>query len=267
MHAAKTAEPMQITPPFGYGEIVPLRKDVKVALPAVGEVPEFCRRSNAIPISYAEFGVACRDYPLAFIATDAGRRYSSVAVLGITSNENLFLRDGRWDSSVYLPAYLRRYPFCMARVTLNAVEQADRLICVEKAFLSDNGERMFDDAGSALPRWPPIERLLREYEADIERGREMCAILADYGLFEPFTLQAVPEGGEPLNLAGLYRVEERRLEQLNASQHRTLFRKGLMGRIYAHLLSLENFARLLGRKNPEGRSGDPDRAAPASDRG
>ena len=29
-----------------------------------------------------------------------------------------------------------------------------------------------------------------EYEADLERSREMCAILADYGLLEPFTMQA-----------------------------------------------------------------------------
>jgi len=250
--------PMQITPPFGYGEIVPLRKGEKVSLPSAGEVPEFCRRSNAVPISYAEFGVACRDYPLAFIATNGGRKFSPVAVLGTSSNENLYLRDGRWDSSVYVPAYLRRYPFCMARVTLNSVEQADRLICVEKAFLSEDGERMFDDTGSALPHWRPIEKLLREYEADIERAREMCAILADYGLLEPFTLQALPESGETLNLAGMHRVEERKLEHLNASQHRTLFRKGLMGRIYAHLISLENFARLLERRSRTGRLGSHD---------
>src|SRR5437667_5825351 len=130
---------MQINPPFGYGEIVPLQRDQKVRLPAPGALPEFCRRVNAVPISYSEFGVACRDYPLAFITTDQGRTFIPVGVLGVTGGENLFLCDGRWDNSGYLPAYLRRHPFCMARVTLNSVEQADRLICVEKAFLSDDG--------------------------------------------------------------------------------------------------------------------------------
>jgi len=107
---------------------------------------------------------------------------------------------------------------------------------------------MFDEAGAALPRWHPIEKLLREYEADIERGREMCGILADYGLLEPFTLQTLPREGGATNLAGMYRVQERKLEFLNATQQRNLIRKGLMGRIYAHLISLENFARLLDRK-------------------
>ena len=54
-------------------------------------------------------------------------------------------RNGAWDRNVYLPAYVRRYPFCMARVNVDKVEQADRLICVEKAYLDDQGETMFDD--------------------------------------------------------------------------------------------------------------------------
>ncbi len=240
---------MQINPPFGYGEIVPLHRDQKVRLPAPGALPEFCRRVNAVPISYSEFGVACRDYPLAFITTDHGQTFIPVGVLGVTGGENLFLRDGRWDNSAYLPAYVRRYPFCMARVTLNSVEQADRLICVEKASLSDDGQRMFDDSGAALPRWQPIEELLQEYEADLERSREMCGILADYALLEPFTLQASLKEGGATNLAGMHRVDEGKLEFLNAAQHRNLIRKGIMGRIYAHLISLENFARLLTRKD------------------
>src|SRR6266581_2480167 len=163
---------MQINPPFGYSEIVPLYKNQKVRLPAPGALPEFCRKVNAVPISYSEFAVACRDYPLAFITTDQSKTFLPVAVLGVTGGENLFLRDGQWDGSVYLPAYVRRYPFCMARVTLDSVEQADRLICVEKAFVSEEGERMFDDSGLALARWQPIEKLLQEYEADLERRRE-----------------------------------------------------------------------------------------------
>jgi len=184
---------MQINPPFGYSEIVPLRKDQKVRLPAPGALPEFCRRVNAVPISYSEFGVACRDYPLAFITTDRGRTFIRSEFWGDRRRESVPSRRSM-GRSVYLPAYLRRYPFCMARVTLDSVEQADRLICVEKTFLSDDGERMFDDKGTAFPRWQPIEKLLQEYETDLERGREMCAILADYALLEP--LRCRPRSGK-----------------------------------------------------------------------
>ena len=104
--------------------------------------------------------------------------------------ENLFYTDGSWARGVYVPAYARRYPFCMAKVTSNKVEQQDRLICVEKSLLDDGGEAMFDAEGQPGEKWKGIERLLTEYEADLERMREMCAILADYGLLEPFTMQA-----------------------------------------------------------------------------
>ncbi len=239
---------MQINPPFGYKEIVPLYKNNKVRLPAAGAVPEFCGQQNAIPISYTEFSPACRDYPLVFTSSDNGKTYAPVAVLGLANGENLFLADGAWTQSAYLPAYVRRYPFCMARVNLDQVEQADRLICVEKAFLDECGETMFDAEGKALPKWRPIEKLLQEYEADLERSREMCSILSDYALLEPFALQTQPKTGTATNLSGMYRVDEKKMEFLNASQHKNLIKKGVMGRIYAHLISLDNFARLLDRK-------------------
>ena len=239
---------MQINPPFGYKEIVPLYKNNKVALPAPGTVPEFCKGLNAIPISYTEFSVACRDYPLVFTSGDQGQTYAPVAVLGLTNGENLFLADAAWEKSAYVPAYVRRYPFCMARVNLDKVEQADRLICVEKQFLDDKGEPMFDAEGKALPKWQPIEKLLQEYEADLERSREMSAILSDYALLEPFAMQAQTRAGAAMNLTGMFRVAEKKLEFLNAGQHKNLIKKGVMGRIYAHLISLDNFARLLDRK-------------------
>ena len=78
----------------------------------------------------------------------------------------------------------------MAKVNVNKVEQKDRLICVEKTISTSSGESMFDPQGKPNAKWKDLERLLGEYEADLERSREMCALLADYGLLEPFTMQA-----------------------------------------------------------------------------
>src|SRR5512145_47130 len=121
---------MRISAPFGYKEIVPFLKTQKVRLLAAGEVPEFIQRGNAVPISHSEFQPVARHYPIVFASGDA-KTYAAVAVLGFTAGENLFCRDGKWKSGAYIPAYARRYPFCMARVNLNEVEQKDRLICVE----------------------------------------------------------------------------------------------------------------------------------------
>jgi hypothetical protein len=242
---------MQISPPFGYKEIVPFLKTQKVRLLAAGQVPEFVQRGNAVPISHTEFQPVARHYPVVFASSD-GKSYAAVAVLGLTAGENLFCGEGKWESGSYIPAYARRYPFCMARVNLNKVEQQDRLICVEKAAIDDTGgEAMFDASGQPSEKWKAMERLLGEYETDLERAREMCATLADDGLLEPFSMQATmtqEKGGGSVQLTGMHRVAEKNLENLNAAQLKNLVRKGYLARIYMHLLSLQNFGRLLERK-------------------
>jgi len=240
---------MQINPPFGYGEVVALQKTHRVRLPRPGEAPAFARGLNAIPISYTEFAPVARDYPIVFSSGDDGKSFAPVAVLGMTAGENLYCDGAAWAKGVYVPAYARRHPFCMARVKLNAVEQQDRLICVERSALDEaGGEALFDAQGAALPRWQELQRLLTEYEADLERARELCAVLADYALLEPFSMQAKLAQGSEVQLTGMHRVDEKRIEHLNAGQFKNLAKKGILGRFYAHLLSLENFARLLERR-------------------
>jgi hypothetical protein len=240
---------MQINPPFGYADVVPLLKTHRVRLLRSGEVPAFAQKLNAIPISYTEFALAARDYPVIFTSGDGGKSFAPVAVLGMAGGENLYVNADGWAPKLYVPAYARRYPFCMARVTLNNVEQQNRMICVEKARLDDSGgEAMFDAQGEPSASWRDMQRLLAEYEADLERGRELCSILADYALLEPFTMQAKPVKGDALQLTGMHRVDEKKIEHLNVSQFKNLAKKGILGRIYAHLLSLENFSRLLERR-------------------
>ena len=241
---------MQIAPPFGYQQVVPFKKTDKVRLLGPGEAPEFLRQGAAVPISYSEFVPAGRHYPIVFISGD-GKNYNTVAVVGMQAKENLFVADGKWAGDVYMPAYARRFPFCMARVNVNQEEQKNRLICVEQSSLDEQGEAMFDDKGQPTEKWTQLERLLGEYEGDLERVREMCSILVDYGLLEPFTMQATlkaDKGGGSLQLGGMHRVAEKNLENLNAAQLKNLLRRGIMARIYIHLLSLEHFARLLDRK-------------------
>ena len=240
---------MEITPPFGYREVVPFLKTHKVRLLRAGEIPEFARNANAIPISLAEFQPAGREYPVVFTTGDEGKTFAPVAVLGLAGGENLFCTDGAWTAGTYIPAYARRHPFCMARVKVDRVEHKDRLICVEKNSVDEAaGEAMFDAKGQPSAKWTDIEKLLSEYEADLERGREMSSILGDYGLLEPFTMQATLNKGGAMHLTGMHRVAEKNLENLNAAQVKNLMRKGYMARIYMHLISLENFSRLLDRR-------------------
>jgi hypothetical protein len=254
---------MNIRPPFGYQEIVPLTRHHKVLLPEARKLPLVFRTLTALPLSYTEFAVACRDYPIAFLSSDGGASYVAMAVLGMENQQNLFVTaDGAWDPAIYLPAYVRRYPFCMTRVTVDGREQPERIVCVEKRAINDRGEALYDAKGEPLPSWEERRKLLFEYEADLVRSDEMARVLAGLGLLETFTMQAIPNEGQPLALTGMYRVAEQKLAELAPDTLKDLTQKGMLARVYAHLISLANFSRLLDRRAAQAKPA----AAPARER-
>ncbi len=240
---------MDITPPYGFKEIVPLTKTQRVLLPKNRALPAAFHSMNPMPVSYTEFSIASRDYPLVFISGDQGKTFVPMLVLGLAPQQNLFaMPDNTWDSGSYLPAYVRRYPFCMTRVTVDGKEAPERVACVEKRALNERGDLLFDDSGNPLPEWEQLQKLLFEYEADLARTEEMCKLLAQHQLLEPFTMQAVPNQGDPLQLTGMFRIAEARLAELDPAVLKEMVQKGVLGRVYVHLLSLDNFQRLLGRR-------------------
>ena len=252
---------MQITAPFGYGEIVPLDKTHKVLLPNIGvvtgsgsgatsasAVPSFCRTLNAMAISFSEFIVASRDYPVVFSTSDQGQTYAPLVVLGLGNAQNLFVNtEGEWAADTYLPAFVRRYPFCISKVYVDGQPQSDKVVCIDKAYIDQAGIALFDAAGQPGPHWLEREKLLSEYEADLDLTAQMCSIFTKLDLFAPFSMQVNEGGKQALELQGMQRIDEAKFLALKAAHHKALVEKGLMGRIYAHFFSLTNFARLYER--------------------
>ena len=239
---------MKITAPYGYDEIVPLQKTHRVLL-ARGATPAFCRNLNAIALSLAEFSAAARDYPVVFASLDEGRSFAPVALLGLEPGSNLFVdAAGQWARDAYVPAFVRRYPFCISKLYVDGEPRGERVVCVAKAWIDAGGVALFDAAGRPGTEWQAMERLLAEYEADLDRTAQMCAALARMQLLEAFSLQRVGGGASEIRLSGMYRVAEAKLRDLKPASHKALAEKGFTGLIHAHLHSLQNFTRLAARR-------------------
>jgi len=229
---------MSISAPFGYDEIVPLEKSHRVLMPS-GTTPSFCRTINALAVSVGEFVAAARDYPIVFASADAGQSFAPVILLGLEAGVNLFLDEtGEWDRAAYFPAYVRRFPFCLSK---------ERVVCIVKSYVDASGVPLYDARGNATPRWQAAEALLAGFDADLERTAQMCAALAKLELLESFSVQ-VKEAPE-IQLSGMVRVAEPKLRALAPARVKALVDKGFMGLVYAHLHSLENFSRLVARRN------------------
>ena len=239
----------QITPPYGFQEVVALAKTHRVLLPKGPTLPVVFRTMNPVPVSYTEFPIASRDYPLVFISADEGKTFAPMLVLGLAGQQNLFVTDGdRWDAGAYVPAYVRRYPFCMTRVTVDGKEQSERIACVEKRAVNTKGEALYDNKGVPLPVWDHLRKLLFEFEADLGRTEDLCRKLHELHLLETFTAQIAPQNESPIALTGMYRISEEKLQALPAGTLQELARNGMLSRVYTHLLSLDNFQRLLDRR-------------------
>ena len=70
---------------------------------------------HAVPVTVDEFGLAQRHYPIVF---SIGESPIPIALMGLNEGVNVFLDQNGLigDTTVYVPAYIRRYPFLLARL-------------------------------------------------------------------------------------------------------------------------------------------------------
>jgi hypothetical protein len=250
---------LEFRSPPGYGTLVPLNraKHAGLGLPAMAGF-QWCAALNSVYLSAPEMARAALDYPIGFIRENPSGDFLPVAVLGLRGGENLFVdSSGRWREHSYVPAYVRRYPFCIVELpSAEAAAEPQRLICVQEDRLVPSPTPFFDAQGEPTPAWTPALQLIEAIEGARLQTRTFARRLDAFGLMTPFDALAMPSGGVPMRLQGLYRVDEEKLKGLAERELRQLLRKNELRAVYAHLLSLENFARLMtmtvesdGRRN------------------
>ena len=110
-----TAAPNQSMPLF-YNAIEPINLDQHGKMKVRGDpvMPEV-GRTHAVPLTVDEFALVQRHYPIVF---SVGGAPVPIALMGLNEGVNVFLdENGRPpDPNLYIPAYLRRYPFLLARL-------------------------------------------------------------------------------------------------------------------------------------------------------
>lgn len=241
---------MNITAPFGFGELVPLEKHHRLRrnLP----LPAFYATQNAIPVSVGEFIAVMREQPIVFAPLDENPEpagFLPVAVCGLSPGENLLISGGAWDPTVYAPAYLRRHPFCVAFGPVQGEpQQRPAIICVEKSALADDGEALVGADGTPTEAWNQAHNFVNEVENDFARTQHFAKLLRDLKVLEGFTMTSTLADGQELRVSGMYRVNEDKLKELTADQLRMLIDRGAMRLIYLHVASIERFPMLVERR-------------------
>jgi len=232
-----------------YERPVPLNRNQHKDLRLKG-IPslKFAAAAHSVPLTGAEFPVAARDVPILFAGQsmeDAG----PMALLGLRQNENLLVdENGQWAPGVYVPAFVRRYPFILAEKPADA-EGDDFTVFLDEAyegFGSDEGERLFKEDGSDSEMLANAVGFLGEFQQHVARTHWFMDQLRKHQLLEPRNIR-LEKDGNAINLNGLFVVNEEKLRQLDEKTAHEFLKEGVMGWIYAHLLSLPNIDRLAQR--------------------
>jgi hypothetical protein len=121
----KTAIPSVIVPP-GYKRLVPFDRMAHRNKSIAKHASKFAATLHAIYLTQAEIARAALDYPVVF-ARDNDGDIVPIALVGVETNKNLLCdSNGRWSGGYYIPAYVRRYPFFLARAKVSGDEVARR---------------------------------------------------------------------------------------------------------------------------------------------
>ena len=247
---------METTQPAGgisgnvlfYASPEPLNREQhgKLALVHKDKPYTFALNGTAVPLTVTEFAPAALSYPVIF----AGEERVPLAVMGLNTGENLFIAaDGGFEPGAYIPAYIRRYPFVLAND-----ETQDRLIvCIDRGsdLLAEGGETpLFDVKGEPTEYTQNCIKFCDDFEIERRRTDSFVQLLKDNDLFElkkaVFTpTDANGQPGEPQTVAEYFGVSEEKLNALSPEKLKEFQANGALGQIYAHLISLISWDRLI----------------------
>jgi len=238
-------------PPM-YGELVPLDREAHKNLKLDTEQAVVSRVAdqNSVFLAAVEFGDACKEYPIVFVRAgqagpDGKQPVAPLAVLGLKPGSNLFVEGDKWTGG-YIPAYVRRYPFAMARLDGNADNLA---VCYDSkwsAFNETTGEALFKD-GQPTEFLLNAKTFLENFEQEAERTRLICNLLVELDLLQDMRFEATLPNDEKLDVEGFMALDDKKYAELPDDKVLQLHRNGLIAMIEMHRLSLTNMNRLVAK--------------------
>ncbi|NWG72052.1 MAG: SapC family protein [Parvularculaceae bacterium] len=205
----------------------------------------FCAKARAVPINITEVALAQKSYPIVFTNRD---NPVMIAVLGVIDDVNLFVDDkGVWEPNVYVPAYIRRYPFAVANEN-----GGDRFAVVidaaHEGFVRDGGQALFANNQPADGTMKAID-FCKMFENERVMTQKAMELLQKSDLLTPQQANFTPDGTtEQQPFADYWGVDADRLGKLPDDRILELWKNGLMPIIFAHLMSFSNWQGLMNRR-------------------
>lgn len=228
--------------PIFYKDLVPLNSNEHAKFKTRSmDNAKFMEGQHAVPLTVEEFVLASRFYPIIFSASDTP---VPLALMGMNEGVNTFMdAEGKFNSPVYLPAYIRRYPFMLARLRPDSEELS---LCFDPTsdavgeFKKNEGEALFDKENTPTETTQNILKFCEEFERAGAQTHAFVEELTKLGLLMDGEVSIQQDGNEnPFIYRGFRMVNEEKLRELRGDELRKMNQSGMLPLIYAHLFSLQ----------------------------
>ena len=231
--------------PMFYTSIEPLSQSVHKNLKIRPEAEfSFATKSNSVPLTLPEFTLAARHFPILLL----GEELVPVAALGIRPEQNVFVdANGKWDTLIYVPAYIRRHPFILLggptedRLTLG--------VDTSSASTKPEARALFGADGKETEVVTQALDFCNQFHGAYLHTRDFSAALKKSGIVTETTLEIEPQPGQRVNLGTFQRVDEERLKNLPDETIVEWRKLGYLHPVYFLLQSMNNWDLVLNKAN------------------
>lgn len=255
--------PQQPSLPLFYNDLMPLnsRDHGKWRAKSLDSA-DFLKTQHAIPLTVDEFAQAQRDFPIVF---SSGENPLPLALMGMNEGINTFVgEDGKIIEAVYLPAYVRRYPFMLAKLR---PDSEDMSLCFDPTseVIGDfkDGEPLFDNDQPTEATKRVLE-FCEQFEQAGQRTRLFIEELqkSDLLIDGEIAITRTDNPDKPFVYRGFQMVDQQKLRDIAAGKIEEWHKNGLLALVHAHIFSLELMRNIFSRQMDQGKMPQPDAAVP-----
>jgi hypothetical protein len=249
--------------PLFYKDLMPLNsRDHGTWHARVVDKASWIGDQHAIPLTVDEFAQAQRHYPIVF---SAGENPVPLALMGLNEGVNVFFDpEGKQVDDSYVPAYIRRYPFLLARLKPDAEEMS---LCFDPSsdLLGEfeEGQALFAD-GQPSEHTKGLLSFCEQFEQAGARTQAFMDELTKAGLLMDgeVAIQQNDKPDQPYVYRGFKMINQEKLRELDAATVKQWSDIGLLPLIFAHLFSLDLMRVIFAKQTMQGKG--PGAAASAA---
>lgn len=241
--------------PLFYNDLMPLNsRDHATWKSRPMESAEWLKTAHAIPLTVDEFVQAQRDFPIVF---SSGENPLPLALMGLNEGVNVFVDEtGKVTDPIYLPAYIRRYPFMLAKLQPDADELS---LCFDPTAGAvgdfEDGQPLFDEDKKPTEATQGILQFCEHFEQAGQRTKAFIDELKKHDLLMDgeISISVNDNPDKPFIYRGFQMINQEKFADLRGDLVREWNKNGILALSQAHMMSLDLMRAIFARQTAQGK--------------